>query len=95
MINQTKDLEVALVSPVCQSFQEKFLSEAEKVPGLRIVKASPVSVERAADGQPLLLTYVQNDQSQQQTFDLIVILSKPKIAPEIESLSKKLKQEVL
>lgn len=94
-LDTTKDLEVVLVSPVCRSFQEKFLSEAGKVAGLRIVEASPESVERVADNQPLTLTYVQNDKSQQQTFDLIVILSKPKIAPEIESLSKKLKQEVL
>ena len=94
-LDTTKDLEVVLVSPVCRSFQEKFFYEAEKVPGLRIVEALPESIERGADNHPLMLTYVQNNESQQQNFDLIVILSKQKISPEIESLRKKLEQEVV
>ena len=87
-LNKTKDLEMVLISPLCQSFQEKFFAEAEKIPGLQIIEGSPESVEKKRDTkEPLLLKYSENGEDKQNAFDLIVILTKPKLSPELESLS--------
>ena len=94
-LNGTEDLEVTLVSPLCQSFQEKLLPEAEKVPGLKIIAGTAGSVEKSENGQPLTLKYSQNGEQKQASFDLIVILTKPKISPELVSLSKKLEQDII
>ena len=95
-LDKTKDLEMVLISPLCQSFQEKFFAEAEKIPGFQIIEGSPESVEKERDTQePLLLKYSENGEDKQKAFDLIVILTKPKISPELESLSKKLKQDIV
>ena len=85
---------MVLISPLCESFQEKFFAQAEKIPGLEIIEGSPESVEKDRDTQePLLLKYSEKGEDKQKAFDLIVVLTKPKISPELESLSKKLKQD--
>lgn len=94
-LNRTEDLEVTLVSPICQSFQEKFFPEAEKIAGLKIVQGLPQSVEKNRDADPLTLNYSENGEQKQASFDLIVILTKPKVSPELMSLSKKLEQEIV
>ena len=94
-LDKTEDLEVVLISPICQSFQESFLPEAEKIPGLQIVAGSPESVEKDQDAEPLTLKYSENGEQKIESFDLIVILTKLKISPEIQSLSKKLGQDIL
>ena len=88
-------LEVVLVSPACQAFQDNFLAEAEKIAGLKIVTGTPESVERAQAGDPLTLTFSENGNQKQETFDLVVVLTKPKIAPELQALSKKLEQDIV
>jgi heterodisulfide reductase subunit A-like polyferredoxin len=86
-LDKIKDLEMVLISPLCQSFQEKFFAEAEKIPGLQIIEGSPELVEKKRDTkEPLLLKYSENGEDKQNAFDLIVILTKPKISPELESL---------
>ena len=94
-LDKTEDLEVVLISPICQSFQESFLPEAEKIPGLQIVAGSPESVEKDQDAEPLTLKYSENGEQKIESFDLIVILTKLKISHEIQSLSKKLGQDIL
>jgi len=95
-LDKTKDLEMVLISPLCQSFQEKFFAEAEKIPGLQIIEGLPESVEKERDAkEPLLLKYSANGEDKQKAFDLIVVLTKSKISPELESLSKKLKQDIV
>ncbi len=94
-LDKTKDLEIVLISPLCQSFQEKFLAKAEKIPGLQIIAGAPESVEKGRDAEPLILKYLENGEQKQETFDLIVILTKPKISPELKSLSKKLEQDIV
>jgi len=94
-LDKTEDLEVFLISPVCQSFQDKFLAEAEKIAGLKIIPGSAVSVERKSEGEALTLSFSENDEQKQDTFDLIVILTKPKISRELISLSKKLDQDIV
>lgn len=94
-LDRTEKLEVALISPICQPFQDKFLSEAQKVPGLKIVAGTAQSVKKGEGGQPLTLTYTENNEQKQASFDLIVILTKPKISPELVSLSKKLEQDII
>jgi heterodisulfide reductase subunit A-like polyferredoxin len=94
-LDKTKDLEIVLISHLCQSFQEKFLAEAEEIPGLQIIAGAPESVEKGRDAKPLTLKYLENDEQKQETFDLIVILTKPKISPELKSLSKKLEQDIV
>lgn len=94
-LDKTKDLEMVLISPICQSFREKFLSEAEKIAGLKIVEGTAESVSKSEDAAPLTLTYSENGDQKQESFDLVVILTKPKIPDEILSLSKKLEQEII
>lgn len=87
-LDKTKDLKMVLISPLCESFQEKFFTEAEKIPGLQIIAGSPESVEKGeSPKEPLLLKYSANGENKQKAFDLIVILTKPTISPELESLS--------
>ena len=93
-LSKTQDLEVIFLSPICREIKERYISEAEKVPGLQIMEGKPVSVERKDEGEPLTLTYAQNGQSAAEQVDMVVILTKPKIPPEIKSLSKKLEQDV-
>jgi heterodisulfide reductase subunit A-like polyferredoxin len=92
---KTKDLEVTIVSPMCQAFKDQFLDEAGKIQGLNIVEGAPLSVERKKQGGPLSLIFSKNGKDNKENFDLIVVLTKPKVSPEIASLSKKLDQEIL
>ncbi len=95
-LDKVKDLKVVIVSPICQPFKELFFSDAEKISGLRIIDGSPESVERGRDAEkPLALTYSENGRIKQETFDLVVILTRPKISQEIRLLSQKLRQEIL
>jgi heterodisulfide reductase subunit A-like polyferredoxin len=94
-LDRTDGLEVVLVSPISETFKEGYLSEAEKTSGLRIVAGIAESVEKGHDGEPLSLRYSENGQSRERKFDLIVVLTKPKISPDIKSISRKLEQEVL
>lgn len=94
-LDRTQGLEVILVSPVCDSFKERFFSEAQKISGIQIVEGTPRSVRESAGGGCLTLSYSQNGNPKKDDFDLIVVLTKPKLSPEIKSLSRKLGQEVL
>jgi heterodisulfide reductase subunit A-like polyferredoxin len=89
-LDNTQDLQVTLISPFCPSFQEKYLSSTENIPGLTIIPGSPISVEKGDDAQPLRLTYLNNGEEHHQAFDFIVVLTKPKISPEQRALMKKL-----
>ena len=94
-LHKAENLEVILISPICESFRKQFLSDTEKISGLRIIDGMPNSVEKKKDEEPLTLTYSEDAQSKVETFDLVVILTKPKIHPEIESLSQKLHLDIL
>jgi heterodisulfide reductase subunit A-like polyferredoxin len=94
-LDRTEGLEVSLISPLCDAFKEQFLADAEKIAGLKILDGIPVSVERNAEGQPLNLTFGENGKTRKEAYDLVVILTKPKLSPEAKSLSRKLEQEVL
>jgi heterodisulfide reductase subunit A-like polyferredoxin len=89
-LDNTQHLNIMLISPSCPSFQEKFLSTAQKIKGLTMVSGSPISVEKSNDEEPLRLTYSKNGEELRQTFDLIVVLTKPKASPEQRALKKKL-----
>ena len=89
-LDNTQDLKVTLISPFCPSFQEQFLSSAKDIPGLVIIPGSPISVEKGDDAQPLHLTYSNNGDEHHQAFDLIVVLTKPKVSPEQKVLMKNL-----
>jgi heterodisulfide reductase subunit A-like polyferredoxin len=94
-LDRIEALEVSLISPVCQSFQDKFMAEAQKIAGLKIIAGTPESVERNSENEPLVLSYSENDRQNQASFDLIVVLTKPKISPELTALSKILKQDII
>ncbi|MEJ2655728.1 MAG: hypothetical protein P8012_00830 [Desulfobacterales bacterium] len=85
----TSDLKVTLISPLCPLFKEKFQASAENTPGLTIIPGSPISVEKGDEAQPLHLTYSKNGEEIRQAFDLIVVLTKPKISPAQKALKKK------
>jgi len=87
-LDNIQDLKVTLISPFCPSFQEKFLSSAENIEGLTMIPGSPISVEKGDDEAPLQLTYSKNGEDFHQAFDLIIVLTKPKISPEQKALMK-------
>jgi heterodisulfide reductase subunit A-like polyferredoxin len=93
-IDKTENLKIVLISPICQAFKAKFLSEAKKISALKIVDGIPDSVEKGQKEEPLKVTYSEDGQKKNQGFDLVVILTKPKVSPKIASLSKKLDQEI-
>lgn len=93
-LDRTEGLEIYVVSPLPQEFKDRFLVDAQKISGLRIEDATPVSVERGKEGNPLVLTLVQKGKERKENVDLVVILTKPQISPQIRSLSKKLDQEI-
>jgi heterodisulfide reductase subunit A-like polyferredoxin len=92
-LDKTQDLKVSLISPFCPSFKEEYLSSAENIPGLSIIPGSPISIEKGDENEPLHLTYSKNGEEFHQAFDLIVVLTKPKISSEQRALRKKLGQE--
>ena len=94
-IDKVEDLEIVLISPICQSFKDRFYSDAEGISGLQIVEGMPEAVEMVQEDGPLSVAYSQNSESKKEDFNLVVVLTKPKISHEIESLSKKLGQEIL
>jgi len=89
-LDNTQDLKVTLISPLCSSFKEKFLSSAEKIPALTMISGTPISVEKGDDEEPLHLTYSNNGEEHHQAFDLIVVLTKSKVSPEQRALMKNL-----
>ena len=94
-LDKTQDLEVFLISPLSQSFQDKFMAEAREIAGLKMIAGAPAAVERNSDGAPLSLSYSENGRQKQGAFDLIVVLTKPKISRELVSLSRKLEQDIV
>ena len=94
-LHKTENLEVILISPICESFKKQFLSDAEKISGLRIIDGVPKSVEKNKNEEPLTLTYSEDGQSKEETFDLVVVLTKPKLDAETKSLSQKLSLDIL
>lgn len=93
-LDSAKDLEITLISPICQDFKDQFLSSTEKISGLHIVDGMPESVERNQKGDSLTLTYVEGTNSKEDKFDLIIILTKDEVSPDTGALSKKLKQDI-
>lgn len=94
-LHRTEGLNVTLVSPCTQLFKDQFLTHAEKIEGLRIVEGEPVSVGREKQGEPLTVSYTVDGDSREERFDLVVVLTKPRISPEIQSFGKKLEQAIL
>jgi len=93
-LDRTQGLEVVLISPINEAFKEQFLSKAEKISGLRLMEGAPESVEKTQENAPLSLKYSENGQQHDETFDLIVVLTKPKISSELKSLSRRLEKPV-
>lgn len=90
----TAELEVILVSPICDRFSQDFLSQAQSVEGLQIIEGAPESVQNGSDDTSLTLTYNNGGSQKEQQIDLVVVLTKPKVDPEIHSLSQKLDIEI-
>ena len=82
-LDKTKELEVVLISPTCRPFKDGYLSETKKISGLKIIEGIPESVERKHDGEPLTLKYSENGKQKEETFELVVVLTKQKISPEL------------
>ncbi|MFH0843986.1 MAG: hypothetical protein ABIG67_02380 [Pseudomonadota bacterium] len=94
-LSRTEGLDALLISPLCQTFKDKFLEEATHVHGLTLIEGVPLSVEREEGEGTLLLTFTENGQERRETFDMIVILTKPRVSPDILAMSKRLDQEVI
>ncbi len=93
-LNRARELTAVMVAPLTQEFKDRFLPEAARVSGLTIVDGTPDSVERISDDAPLTLRYTHDDRSREETFDMVVILTSPKLPPELVSLSKRLAVEI-
>jgi heterodisulfide reductase subunit A-like polyferredoxin len=93
-LHSTEGLQVTLVSPLTETFKEQFLNEAKGISGLLLVDGETMSVEKGEDGNRLTVTFSRNGENEKGDFDLVVILTKPKLSPEIQALSKKLDQEI-
>jgi heterodisulfide reductase subunit A-like polyferredoxin len=89
-----EELEVILVSPICDRFKENSLSQAQAIKGLHIVDGLPESVEKGNDERSLTLTYAIGSDDKEEMIDLVVVLTKSRVAPEIQSLSQKLDIEI-
>ncbi len=89
-LERAEGLEVALISPINGEFKERFGADAAAVAGLQVLEGAAVSVERAAAGEPLKLTYRQAGENRTEDFDLVVVLTQPKPPAEIAALSRKL-----
>ena len=94
-LHKTEQLEVSLVSPLSEAFEKDYLSEVQRIHGLKLIKAKPQAVKQKEGSEELILSYVTNSEEAEQEFDMIVVLTKPKLSPDISSLSKKLDQEVV
>ena len=94
-LHGTKDLEVSLVSPLCNAFKEQHLGDAEKIKGLTLVDGAPTAVKSGNGDGTLTLSYAEGGKEKSEEFDMVVVLTKPKISPEILSLSKKLEQDII
>lgn len=93
-LHRTEELRVTLVSPVTDAFRDRFLADAEGISGLRILEGTPLSVKRREADMPLTLTYSSDGESEEEDFDLIVVLTKPEIPKDLQALGKQLGQEV-
>jgi heterodisulfide reductase subunit A-like polyferredoxin len=93
-LHNTQDLEVMLVSPLCQPFRDQSLSDAKKVAGLKIIEGSAWSVEREEEASPLTLKFSEDGENREESVDMVVVLTKPRLSPEIKSWGRKLEQEV-
>lgn len=93
-LHKVENLEISLVSPRANTFNDRFGSGAGAITGLTILDTSPASIERKEEGGPLILTYELGGNRNQENFDLIVILTKPKIHPDLKALSKKLDKPI-
>jgi len=94
-LGKVEGLAVDLVSPVCKGFADNFMDEAGQVEGLRIVDATPLSVERGDEQNPLTVVYIQNDAKNQGAYDLVVMLTRGKVSDDMLTLSKQLELDVI
>jgi len=94
-LDRTDELTVHLISPLCAQFREAFLSDAEKVKGLSLVEGIPESVKRADAGEPLTVIYSQDGKETTDAFNMIILLTRPILSPDTQSLSKKLEKPVI
>jgi heterodisulfide reductase subunit A-like polyferredoxin len=93
-LHGVNDLEVMLISPLCTPFREQFLPDTKNIAGLTVIDGSAWSVEREGEKEPLSVTYSENGQTRKESAEMVVVLTKPKLSPEIKSLSRKLEQDI-
>lgn len=89
-LDRTQDLEVTLITPICEAFREKFLKDAAEIEGLRILEATPEAVEQEAEAGPLKVGYCKEGETQRELCDMVVILTEPETPPEVLALSRQL-----
>lgn len=93
-LDRTEGLKITLISPLSPDFKERFLADAEKIAGLSMVEGRAGSVQKSGEGDPLTVTYSQEGADHTETFDLVVLLTKPVLSSETQALSKKLDKPV-
>ncbi len=93
-LDRTEGLKITLISPLCPDFKEQFLADAQKIAGLSMVEGAAGSIQKAGEEESLAVTYSQNGTDRTDTFDLVVLLTKPVLSSDTQALSKKLDKPV-
>jgi heterodisulfide reductase subunit A-like polyferredoxin len=94
-LDRTEGLEMTVVSPLSEEFKERFMEETKAVSGLNLIEGAPISVAGGDEEGLLSLNYSENGKEKQDAFDMIVLLTKPQVSSEIQSLSRKLEQDII
>ena len=92
---KTEGLEVVLVTPLSEAAKEQFLPEASGIANLKIVDGTPSAVTKPEEGGPLKLELADNGETREEPFNLVVVLTEPKVSDDAKALSRKLDQEIV
>lgn len=85
-LDKIKDLQIKIISPLCNEFKERYLSQAKEILGLEIIEGSPENV--AEDKESLIVTYTANGEKKETTADLVVVLTKEEPSEYVKKIKK-------
>lgn len=92
-LDRTEGLQVALISPLCEAFQAHFADAAAGIDGLEIIDGIPTAVRQNSESPLLTVSYQNSTGQNENTFDMVVVLTRPTVSPETAALQKKFQLE--
>jgi len=86
-LDKINDLQVILISPLCDEFKENHLSQIKDMPALKIIDGVPESVKEENKG--LIVTWSVNGKKESlSSVDLVVILTRSRPSDYVKSISR-------